>query len=73
MQVHGDAAFSGQGVIAETLALSQAPHFSVNGSIHLVTNNQIGYTAEAHIGRFAEVVWFVRRHVETFQLVTTCH
>jgi 2-oxoglutarate dehydrogenase complex dehydrogenase (E1) component-like enzyme len=43
-----------QGVVAETLALSQSPHFRVGGSIHLVTNNQIGYTAEAHIGRWEQ-------------------
>ncbi|KAI1280833.1 putative 2-oxoglutarate dehydrogenase E1 component DHKTD1, mitochondrial [Halotydeus destructor] len=44
IQVHGDAAFAGQGVIVETLAMSNVPHFSVEGSIHLIINNQIGYT-----------------------------
>uniref|UniRef100_A0A7E4UQ48 Transket_pyr domain-containing protein n=1 Tax=Panagrellus redivivus TaxID=6233 RepID=A0A7E4UQ48_PANRE len=51
LQVHGDGAFSGQGVVWETMVLSQCPHFRIGGSIHLVTNNQIAFTAEAHIGR----------------------
>ena len=44
LQVHGDAAVSGQGVVQETLAFSQVPHFNVGGSLHLVVNNQVGYT-----------------------------
>lgn len=38
-------------MIWETASLSQTPHFRIGGSIHFVTNNQIAYTAEAHIGR----------------------
>ncbi|CAI4222752.1 unnamed protein product [Auanema sp. JU1783] len=49
--IHGDGAFSGQGVIWESLALSKAPHFRLGGSVHLITNNQIAFTAESHIGR----------------------
>ena len=45
VQVHGDAAFAGQGVVAETLALSLLDGFSVGGSVHLVVNNQLGFTA----------------------------
>ncbi|MFH4974609.1 hypothetical protein AB6A40_001318 [Gnathostoma spinigerum] len=51
VQIHGDGAFVGQGVVMETLSLSNIPHFRVGGSLHVVTNNQIAYTAESHTGR----------------------
>lgn len=42
--IHGDAAFAGQGVVAETLTLYRVPGFRAGGTIHIITNNQLGYT-----------------------------
>ena len=42
--VHGDAAFPGEGINSESFNLSRLPNYNSNGSIHIVTNNQIGFT-----------------------------
>lgn len=51
LQVHGDASFCGQGIVPETFTLSNLPHFRIGGSIHLIVNNQLGYTTPAERGR----------------------
>ena len=49
--IHGDGAFSGQGVVAECFAASKTPSFDVNGTLHIVTNNLLAFTASPSIGR----------------------
>ncbi|XP_076247619.1 2-oxoadipate dehydrogenase complex component E1 isoform X1 [Calliopsis andreniformis] len=51
IQVHGDAAYAAQGVDQECLALSGVPHFEIGGTVHLVVNNQLGFTTPASRGR----------------------
>ena len=71
--MHGDAAFAGQGIVAECFAMSGLPGHNIGGTIHIIVNNQIGFTTAPRFARSSLTLLMLRRQhkLQYFMLMVT--
>ncbi|KAL7692103.1 putative 2-oxoglutarate dehydrogenase E1 component, thiamine diphosphate-binding protein [Plasmopara halstedii] len=62
--LHGDAAFAGQGCVPEALSLSQLPEYQIGGTVHLIVNNQVGYTTTYPDNRTTQYASDIAKSIE---------
>ena len=62
--IHGEAAFTGQGIVSETLNLSELDGYRTGGTIHIIINNQLGYTAQVDETRFTPYPTDVAKEIQ---------
>ncbi len=62
--LHGDAAFAGEGIVPETLAMAQLPAHETGGTIHVIVNNQVGFTTSPHDSRATRYPTAIARTVD---------
>ena len=63
--IHGDAAFVGEGIVPETLMLAQLEHYRTGGTVHVIVNNQIGFTTTPRAGRPTRYCTDIARVIES--------